>query len=93
MTLMSLLASKTNSRVAFSSAMAIKRSGKEGNRRLVFATKLVVKVNAPPRRGFCISGMQRRWNEMDDLFQLAQLALIVVFGVGLLVAGQLFIRR
>ena len=30
---------------------------------------------------------------MDELFQLAQLALVVVFGVGLLVAGRFFIRR
>ena len=27
---------------------------------------------------------------MDELFQLAQLALVVVFGVGLLVAGRFF---
>ena len=30
---------------------------------------------------------------MDDLFQLAQLALVVVFGAGILVAGRLFMRR
>jgi hypothetical protein len=30
---------------------------------------------------------------MDDLFHLAQLALVVVFGAGLFVAGRMFIRR
>jgi len=30
---------------------------------------------------------------MDDLFQLAQLALVVVFGAAILVAGRLFMRR
>jgi len=30
---------------------------------------------------------------MDDLFQLAQLALVVVFSAGILVAGRLFMRR
>ena len=30
---------------------------------------------------------------MDDLFQLAQLALVVAFGAGILVAGRLFMRR
>ena len=30
---------------------------------------------------------------MDDLFQLVQLALVVVFGAGLFVAGRMFIRR
>jgi hypothetical protein len=30
---------------------------------------------------------------MDDLFQLAQLALVVVFGAVLFVAGRMFIRR
>ena len=30
---------------------------------------------------------------MDDLFQLAQPAPVVVFGAGLFVAGRMFIRR
>jgi hypothetical protein len=30
---------------------------------------------------------------MPDLFQLAQLALVVVFATGLLVGGHLFMRR
>ena len=34
-----------------------------------------------------------RRDAMDDLFQLAQLALVVVFGAGILVAGRLFMRR
>ena len=37
-----------------------------------------------------MEGLRRRWDEMDEMFQLA---LVVAFAAGLLVTGQLFMDR